>query len=169
MVMLLLVSPDIWAGTLEDLQKSAVANRDIIKKSRADLVIRKEQVRETRGEFLPSVDIEYKMNRLNHDSGVGELRENDAFTGGISMNVFAGFKDYYNLKSAKNLVESGEFSLDSVKQDISLNVALRYLAVYRSIENLKVAEDASRLYKERFRQIELKYKVGVLKKVTCSM
>ncbi|MBI9087807.1 MAG: TolC family protein [Desulfobacterium sp.] len=152
------------AATLEALQQSAYDNRDLVKQYQADLDITREQVKEARGEFLPSLDMGYTLNRLNHDTAVGENRKNDTFTTGASWNVFAGFKDHYTLKAAETLTHASGFLLDSVKQDISLRVALDYLAVYRALENLKVSETEVKLYQDRLKQIRLKVKVGVLKK-----
>jgi outer membrane protein len=152
------------AETLETLQKSALANRDVIKRYQADLDISMERVKETRGEFLPSLDVGYTVNRLNHDTAIGENRENDTFTGGVYWNVFAGYKDHYTLRAAEILTHVKRLQLDSIKQDISLNVALRYLDVYRAQENLKVVESEVKLYEDRLREISLKVDVGVLKK-----
>ena len=120
------------AATLETLQQKAYDNRDLVRQYQADLAISKEQVREARGEFLPSLDLGYTLNRLNHDTVAGEKRENDTFTAGATWNVFAGFKDYYNLKAARTLTRASGYRLDSVRQDISFNVALYYLEIGRA-------------------------------------
>ena len=113
--------------------------------------------------FLPSLDLGYTLNRLNHDTATGEGSENDTFSGAISLNLFAGFKDYYSLKAARIMTRAGQSRLDFIKQDISLAVAMDFLGIYRSRANLKVAEAAVKLYEDRLRQIALKVKVGVLK------
>ena len=152
------------AETLGSLQKSACENRDLVKRYQADLDILMEQETKARGEFLPSLDLGYTLNRLNRDTAIGESRENDTFSGAVSLNFFAGFKDYYTLKSVQSLTRAGKFKLDLIQQDIRLNVAMGLLGIYRSLENLKVAKAAVNLYDDRLRQIELKVKVGVLKK-----
>lgn len=152
------------AQTLETLQKSAWENRELVKRYQADLNLRMERIKEARGEFLPSLDLGYTLNRLNHDTAIGENRENDTFTGGASWNLFAGFRDYYTVKAAEGLTHAGQFNLEAIKQDISLNVALAFLSVYRALENLTVSESEVKLYEDRLREISLKVKVGVLKK-----
>ncbi len=151
------------AETLESLQTLACENRDLVKRYQADLDILVQQEAKARGEFLPSLDLGYTLNRLNHDTAAGEKWENDTFSGGVSWNVFAGLKDYYGLKAARLMTRSGRSQLDFVRQDIRLNVAMDFLGIYRSLENLKVAEAAVKLYGDRLRQIALKVKVGVLK------
>lgn len=155
--------PSVYGYTLEELQLSAVTNRDIVKKYQADVEQRGQQIREVRGEFLPSVDAGYTFNRLD-DDGLNEYKKNDTVSGTVSWNVFAGFKDKYNLKASETLLEIDRLSLKALRQDIGLNVALKFLKVYRAQANLKVARDAVNLYKDRYRDVELKYKVGILKK-----
>lgn len=164
LVVLISSGPGFAAETLGSLQKSACENRDLVKRYQADLDILVEQETRVRGEFLPSLDLGYTLNKLNHDTAIGENRENDTFSGAVSLNLFAGFKDYYNLKAVQSLTRAGEFKLDLIQQDIRLNVAIDFLGIYRSMENLKVAEAAVKLYDDRLRQVDLKVKVGVLKK-----
>ncbi len=164
LVMLISGGPVFASETLGSLQKSACENRDLVKRYQADLEILMQEETKVRGEFLPSLDLRYTLNKLNHDTATGETRENDTFSGAVSWNLFAGFKDYYTLKSVQSLTRAGQFRLDLIQQDIRLNVAMDFLGIYRSMENLKVAEAAVKLYDDRLRQIELKVKVGVLKR-----
>ncbi len=156
--------PFSWAITLEELQEQAVQNRDLVKRYEADLAIKTQAVKETKGAFYPSLDIGYTLNRLNHNSRSGEYRENDYFQAGATWNAFAGFKDYYDLKAAQAMTDYGRYQIKGIKQDIKLKVALQYLELYRQMKNLKVSEDERKLFKDRLRQIKLKYEVGVLKK-----
>ncbi len=150
--------------TLKSLQKYAFESRNIIKKYKTDLELANEKIKETKAEFLPSIDLQYAMNRLNHDSATGEGKENDFFQAKVSWNAFAGYKDFYNLKSAETMTDYSKSVLESISQDIYLNIALKYLDIYTNLEKLKVAEDEVKLYNDRLREIELKFKVGVLKK-----
>ncbi len=158
------LSENVNGETLKELQIHAFEHRDIIKKYQSELDISHAKVKEKQGEFLPSIDMAYTINRLNHDTVTGEMKENDYFKTELSWNTFAGFKDIYNLKAAQSMKNYSFHILESTRQDICLHVALKFLDVYRTIENLKVAEDETRLYKDRLRQIQLKYKVGILKK-----
>ncbi|MBF0376703.1 MAG: TolC family protein [Desulfamplus sp.] len=160
----ILSNSTLQAQTLEELQKQAFEKRDIVKKYLTELENKKEKVKEQKGAFMPSLDIGYTVNILNHDTIMGESKENDTFQSAISWNAFAGFSDYYKLKAAEIMTRYSIEMVESTRQDICLNVALRFLEVYTALENLKVAEDEIKLYNDRLRQIELKFKVGVLKK-----
>lgn len=161
---LCLVASPLHALSLSELQQEALAERHAVKASEATAAIAEKKVQEARSPFLPSVDVGYEANRYNHDT-ITEIREkNDGFTGSIALNVFSGFKDAYSLKAARFGAEAGQLDLASTRQDVSQNVALAFLGVYRSRQNLTVAQDSVRLYKDRYREMELKYNVGVLKK-----
>ncbi|MBF0257214.1 MAG: TolC family protein [Desulfamplus sp.] len=153
-----------YSQTLEELQKNAFENREIVKRYLNELEIRKERVKEIKGEFLPDLGVGYTLNQLNHDTVTGERTQNDTLQTSLSWNAFSGFSDYYRLKSAEIMTKYSTEMVESTRQDICLNVALRFLEVYTALENLKVAKNEIKLYNDRLRQIELKFKVGVLKK-----
>ncbi|MBF0469351.1 MAG: TolC family protein [Desulfamplus sp.] len=153
-----------YAQTLEELQEIAFNNRDIVKKYLNEIKISKERVKEIKGSFLPGLDMAYTLNQLNHNAVTGEKNQNDTFRTAISWNAFSGFSDYYRLKSAEIMTRYSTEMVESTRQNICLNVALRFLEVYTALESLKVAENEVKLYNDRLRQIELKFRVGVLKK-----
>ena len=161
----LLFAANAWALDLADLQRAAVENRDIVKRYEAALDQGTERIREARGNYLPSVDFSYTLNRLDDDNDTTyEARRNDWARIGASWNIFAGFADRYNIKSAKVLKESQQFKLAGIKQDVRYDVSLGLLAVYRNKAYQKVTEDALNLYRDRYREVSLKRRVGVLKK-----
>ncbi len=161
----LLFAANAWALDLADLQRAAVENRDIVKRYEATLDQGTERIREARGNYLPSVDFSYTLNRLDDDNDTTyEARRNDWARIGASWNIFAGFADRYNIKSAKVLKESQQFKLAGIKQDVRYDVSLGLLAVYRNKAYQKVTEDALNLYRDRYREVSLKRRVGVLKK-----
>jgi len=154
-----------WAVDLEDLQQAAVENRDIVKRYEAALDQSTESIREAKGNFLPSVDLSYTATRLGEDNSTTyEAKSSDWTRIGASWNIFAGFADRYNIKSAEVLQESQRFQLAGIKQDICHSVSLGLLAVYRNQAYRQVTEDALNLYRDRYREVTLKRRVGVLKK-----
>ena len=159
---LCLVSAPAGALTLTELQQEALAGRHTVKAFEAQAAIAEKKVQEARSPFLPSVDVGYVANRYNHTTITHEEEKNDAYKASISLNLFSGFSDSYGLKAAKAGAQGGRLDLDSTRQEVSHNVALAFLGVYRSRQNLAVAEDASRLYRDRYRQMTLKRDVGVL-------
>ncbi len=164
MVMGLAVVPQAQAVTLEELQRAAVANRDVVKKYELSLEQGRQGVREARGNMLPSLNAGYTLTQLDEDNLPYEYQSNDAATVSLKWNLFAGLADKYGLDSAEVLRESKKYQLKGIRQDVLFQVALKYLDVYRNREYLGVAEKALDLYKDRYRQVELKVQVGMLTK-----
>lgn len=155
--------PSAQAVTLEALMDAASENRDAVKAYQVRIRQQQASIREAKAPFLPRLDAGYTVNKLDAD-GLYETEKNHAIYGSLSWNVFAGFRDQHRLAAAKDLSAATASELQGLSQDIRLNVALAFLAVYRSMASLKVAEDAYALYKERHANVALKTKVGVLTK-----
>jgi outer membrane protein TolC len=149
--------------SLEKMYEIAVKNREIVKayklkKKQADLGVKLEK-----GDYLPSFDASYTANKLD-ESSTFENEENSEFALSLTQNLFYGFKDKRELEISKLDRDMAGFSLTSIKQDISLEVATAVLAVYKAESQRKVAEDAFKAYAERYENTKLKYSVGVAKK-----
>jgi len=80
------------------------------------------------------------------------------------LNVFAGFRDKYNILTAEKLKEVEQYRLQSVKQDIQLNVALAYLNVAERRANRKVAEDAFKTLEKLYQDGQSRFEVGLIGK-----
>jgi outer membrane protein len=112
---------------------------------------------------LPSVDVSYTTNSLNRPSLLtGQAKENSILNGAVSFNLFAGFRDKYNIESAELLKRVEAERLKGIRQDIQLNVAVFYLDVYQRKANLKVAEDAYTTLKKLYSDGEERLVVGLI-------
>jgi outer membrane protein TolC len=134
----LLIAVPAFGLELHEMQEIALSKREIIKRYMVDLEKSEKDVARARSGYLPSVDLGYQVNRLDEGSVV-ENKENSTASAAISWNLFNGFRDKYQIESAGLLTEVEELQLDSLKQDIQLNVALGYLDVYERKANLEVA------------------------------
>ena len=149
--------------TLSELQKRAVANREIVERFKANFQQGELTTEIRKGAFLPLLDLEYIANQLGEDSTF-EDRQNSRLSGVLSYNLFAGFSDKYNLEAARHLQTSRQFELDTVIDDLNLAVALRYLDAYRRLENMKVAEEQLKLLQKQYQDAEKRYSVGLIRK-----
>lgn len=152
-----------FAASLEDLQSKAVENRDLVKKYQINVEKYAQDVRKARAGYLPSASIGYVVNKLD-EPGLTEDKNNSVFTATLSYNIFAGFKDKYNLKSAKLMKQAQEFQLNAVKEDLKLSVALKYIDVYNKVAGLKVAKDQNETIQKLYSDSEAKFNVGMLSK-----
>lgn len=156
---------EVRAQTLEDLMTMAVNNRELVKQYLADVEKSRENIRLAKGYFYPSVDVSYSGNHYDGDSSTAQYYEKShRLTAGMTLNVFSGFKDYYNLKAENQRHLAEQYRLSAIEQDIKLDVGLAFLQVHRNMAFLNVADNAYRLLEKEHQNALLKYKVGILKK-----
>jgi outer membrane protein len=162
-LVLILYSCNAYGIDLNEMQDMALANRKIIQQYVTNLEQSKEDIVLARGSYYPSVDIFYNLNSLD-EASIIEARDNSTATGRISWNLFSGFRDKYNLQSAKLLNEVEGDRLNGIKQDIQLDVALAYLSVYERRANRMVAEAAVQTLEKVYHDGESRYQVGLIGK-----
>ncbi len=151
-----------YALELDQMQKMALENRQLVRRYVVNLEKSEKDITTAKSGYYPSVDLSYTTNSLNHQTLSGEDRDNSVLSGAVSMNLFAGFKDKYAIKSAEVLRKVEADKLLGIRQDIQLNVALRYLDVYELKANLKVAEDAYKTLKKLYTDGENRLAVGLI-------
>ncbi len=161
--LLVFCAQSLLAMDLADMQSLALNNRQVIRQYMTFLEQSEKDIVRARGGYYPSVDIGYTANFLDQ-STLLEDKENSIAVGRVSWNLFAGFKDKYTLLSAEKQKEVEQFRLEGVRQDIQLNVALAYLAVFERQANRRVAESAFQTLDKVYRDGESRYKVGLIGK-----
>jgi len=162
-VIFLLLAVNCPAADLKDLQDLALNNRRVVKKYLANLEMAGQDQTIARSQFLPAANLSYTANLLDDDS-LFENRENSVAYGAISWNLFAGWRDRYNLNAAGYRYEAESEKLAAIRQDIMLNVALRYLAIYAGRANLQVAQDSYHNLEKVYQDAENRLQVGLIKK-----
>ena len=150
--------------TLDQLMHVAVENRDVIKKYKAAVEKSIQATREVKSRYYPSLDASYGLFRRDNGNPPSYYKESDNASIGISWNLFAGLREYYGVKSSKELEKVENLNLSYIQQDIMRLVSQSFLMAYQSRETLKVAEESVKLFEDRYRETKLKYEVGVLKK-----
>ena len=153
-----------YALDLPQMQRMALDNRKIVQRYMVNLEKSEKERVKAGGGYLPSVDVSYTTNSLKKPNPLaGQLgRENSVVYGAVSLNLFAGFRDKYNIESADLLQQVEARRLQGIRQDIQLNVALRYLDVYQRQANLLVAEDAYTTLKKLYADGENRLEVGLI-------
>lgn len=160
---LLLYAASSQAMDLAAMQAMALNNRELIQQYMTILEQSGKEIIRAKGGYYPSVDLSYTANALDDDS-LFEKKENSAAIGKISMNLFAGFRDKYGLQSAEMLEEVDRYKLQGIRQDLQLNVALAYLAVFERRANLDVAESAFQTLGKVYKDGESRFQVGLIGK-----
>jgi outer membrane protein TolC len=163
LILLLFCCSTAEAIDLAEMQKMALGNRQIVQQYVTRLAKSEEDITLAKAPYLPSVDIAYTVNSLNED-GTYENEQNSTAYGSVSYNIFAGFRDKYNIESAEMLRAVEAYSLEGIQQDLQLNVALAYLAVYERLANKKVAQSAFETLGRVYRDGESRFQVGLIGK-----
>lgn len=156
-ILLLLSIAPAGAYTLDNLMQLSVQNRDSIKVYKGNIEKSDNRITISRSFFIPDLEASYEAGKDLDDS-----HETGAFVVTSSVNLFAGFRDYHNLKAEKTSKEISELWLKSAKQDLQLQTAAGFTEVFRTIENLRVAESSLQLFRERYENVKLKYETGLL-------
>ncbi|MBT8360214.1 MAG: TolC family protein [Desulfobacterales bacterium] len=160
-LVLTLIPQVVFALTLEQMQRAALENRALVKRFETEIEKGAENIRIARGEYYPSLDILYNTFTID-EATLTERRENSIFSGIVTWNIFAGFKDKYSIKSAEARKEVDMLRLSSIEQDIQLSVALRYLAVFFQQSRQEVAEDTFKTLEGLYLDSKNRYDVGLL-------
>jgi len=164
LVFLFILFADVAYGYgLADLQQMALGNRDIIKKYYLNLEKSVKSEKIARSGYYPSLDISYTANSLD-ESTTYENKENSSGYAAITWNLFDGFADKYNVDSTGQLREAEEYKLKGIKQDINLNIALRYIDTFNRKAKLSVDEDQFNLLEKLYKDAENRYQVGLIDK-----
>jgi outer membrane protein len=148
---------------LAEMQQMALNNRRIVQQYTMALEKSEKDIVVARSGYYPSVDLGYIVNSLD-EATTTEASENSVFSAKVSLNVFNGFRDRFNLQSADFAREVERYRLQGIRQDLQLDVALAYLAVYERRANLKVAEAAFQTLEKVYKDGESRYQVGLIGK-----
>ncbi len=151
------------AQSLAQLQEIATQNRKLVEKYRNNIRKGEADVNIGKSAFLPSADVSYIANRLDKD-GLTENRQNSAFMGVLSYNIFAGFRDKYNLQAAEMIKKALDYELEKTIQDLKYRVAVRYVEIFGKKGSLTVAQDDYALLKKRYEDAQSRYNVGLIRK-----
>ena len=160
---IILYSCTAYGVDLAEMQDMAMENRKVVQRYVTNLEQSEKDILLVKGGYYPSIDISYRANSLD-EATFSEAETNSLATGRISWNLFSGFNDKYNLRSAELLNEVESYRLDGIKQDIQLDVALAYLSVYERRANRKVAEAAFQTLEKVYQDGENRYQVGLIGK-----
>lgn len=162
MIVLLLAPLSMAYGVdLASLQAEAIKNRQVIQRYQNNLEKSISDERIAKSGYYPSVNIAYTANALD-EASLLEDKENSVFYSALSLNLFAGFKDKYNIKSASLLRQVESYKLNGMEQDIKRNVALKYLQVYGRQANLKARQDTYNTLQRVYEDGEKRNQVGLI-------
>lgn len=143
---------------------------DMSVKNNADILVGYENLSATkqletraRSPFLPEVNLSLGGSRRDENIKDGPVTipgESYSASVNASQNVFAGFRDYANVKAAKFNTQSVEYNLRIIKARISFDLKSSYQSLMYAKEFHKLTQDIIRRRQDNMRLVELRYDNG---------
>ena len=133
--------------TLQECVEYALEHNISVEQAALDVELAKTRVSDAYGDFMPSVNGSASNSwntglTQNVTTGILQTQTTRNFSAGItaSVSLFDGLRNFKNLQLSKMSRLASEYSLEQMKDDITLFVANSYLQVLFNKESLKVIE-----------------------------
>ncbi len=145
--------------TFEQALQTALEKRQEIRTTKLQLDNTEKGITIARSAFMPSVAATYTYTREGEDPDV----EDDSWQAGIGLtwNLFQGGGSYYNYNKARYTSTKVGYLLESLKNQVTLEVKNSYLNVLEAQARLQVAEKAIAQAQENFRIEKDRYNLQV--------
>lgn len=154
--------------TLKECIQYAIEHNISVKQSQLSLASNKTNIKNAKGNFLPSVNGNFS-NSINFSSSINSISNTTKIYSGntginANINVFNGFKNLNYLKKAELNGKTSELELEKVKNDVTLNVINAYLNILFAKENLTVAKTQAEISHTQIKQVKAQFDEGAVPK-----
>ena len=159
----------VHAETLQQAVAKALNEHPSLEQALAVQRAAHEGVTEERSAYFPKVSASTAVGRVYGDNatsrglsvtrgaGYSNLWEGSL---GVNQMIFDGFKTQRMVGAAKAREDAAEFTLQDVRENLSLQTALAYLNVLRSRESLAMTQDYIKTLDEYTRRIQVMVNEG---------
>jgi outer membrane protein len=153
--------------TLQECVTHALENNITVKQAKNSLLINEQDIKASKGNFLPSVgaNVGHNLNLGNTEVFPGQFvdRTSNSTNVGVSVSqtIFNGFRNTNLYKQSLLNKETNELELNRIKDDISLNVVNAYLNVLFNKENLETAQAQYSFSEKQLNQVKELVDAGV--------
>lgn len=113
--------------------------------------------------FYPSLNLTYGTQKSDRLQRI-DKKTSGNLGGNLQYNLFNGFSDVYDLKSAGALLQAQNYQLEATREDMVLLVKSAYIDVLRQAKNVEIAEQSRVVLEEQRRQNAEFYRVGLIQK-----
>jgi outer membrane protein TolC len=142
--------------SFDESLSTAMENRQEIKTTKIQVESSAKGINVARSAFMPNVAATYIYERTGEDANTDDY---DTWKAGVGLtwNLFSGGSDYWNYNKAKYVKSKTEYLLESLKNQVTLEVKNSYLSIQESQARLEVAEksiaqaeELARIQKDRY-------------------
>lgn len=152
------------ALTLDEAIERAIQLNPTIKEKKALYQSSQEQTDISSAGFKPTLDLSYSYDRYSKKANFIGIESASAGDARLGYNLFNGFSDYFNLKSAKENEQAARFTQKAAEADLRYQVSLAYVDYLRSQEQLRVSVETIVLLQQQRDDAQSFYEQGIFAK-----
>lgn len=146
----------LGAVTLQELVKDSIENGYKIQEKISDLRAVHIQSIASYLVFMPRVNVNYDYNiSINND------KHSSYINTALNLNILNGLQDYHLVQKIQKDKEIANFSLDSAKNDLALQIKATYINILQLKESIRVSQDSIKLLENQLKQARSFYNQGI--------
>ena len=156
--------------TLEEAISIALQRNSGLIKTQNSLSGAEHDLKSAYGDFLPNMSLsagwswqkkKYETNDSNPYESENQSRSYSLSAGGNWV-LFNGLSNYSNLNGAKNALQSAEFNLDRIKEDVIYQTAESYYSILAAEALIEVRKENLLFNQKFFETVDEKNKLGAV-------
>ena len=168
LVIALALSGQAYAGTLQDAVETAYLNNPQLDAQRQQAAIADEQLEQARSQRRPTVNLAGSVGYESVDSNrpfssasgsIGDRATSNAQLEAV-LPIYTGGRIKAGIRQAKAGIGAADAQLESVGQDLILDVVTAYVDVLRDHETIKIRQNSVDLLSEQVRASQDRFDVG---------
>lgn len=149
---------------VDDLIAEAARNHPKILAAQAQLTSAEAQIKVAHAQGMPTLSLFVTADR--NDTPINQVSSKQTITSNsiglqISIPLFDGFDQKYNVRGAQAKAESKQANLESIEQQVTLDVWKSYQRLCTEVESLNATDILLRSAKQSFDVAQGRYKAGV--------
>ncbi len=159
----------LW--TLQECVQYAIDNNIQIKQQVLQTMYQENTLEQSKLNLLPSINGQashnYSFNRTLDQTTyqyVDQNGQSNQFYISGSLNLFNGLQNYNTIRRNKYQLMASEQDLQSIKDNISLNIALAYLQILLNNELVKVTDNQLQITRQQIEKTKKMYEAGSVAK-----
>lgn len=159
----------LW--TLQECIRYAIDNNIQIKQQVLQTMYQENTLEQSKLNLLPTINGQashnYSFNRTLDQTTyqyVDQNGQSNQFYIGGSLNLFNGLQNYNTIRKNKYQLLSSELDLQSIKDNISLNIALAYLQILLNNELVTATDNQLRITRQQIEKTKKMFDAGSIAK-----
>lgn len=155
----------LW--TLQECIQYAIDNNIQIKQQELQTMYQENTLEQSMLNLLPTINGQashnYSFNRTLDQTTyqyVDQNGQSNQFYLGGSLNLFNGLQNYNTIRKNKYQLQASELDLQSIKDNISLNIALAYLQILLNSELVSTVENQLQITQQQIEKTNKMFQAG---------